>query len=581
MDAAVARQFLGGRGYGAKILYDENPPGVDPLAPENRLIFFTSPFMGANVPSAVKCNVITKSPISQTILMTLSGGYFGAELKLTGYDGIVIVGKAKNPVYLEIHNDQARIKDAGYLCGKDCFETQERLKEAFGDAAARVATIGPAGEQLVRFASIINERRAFGRGGAGAVMGSKKLKAIVVRGTSPAKLFDKASFDELVKDIRKRYRESPGVKAFAEYGTTRVVNRVNERGIFPTRNFQFGTFEGASKINGEARSTFVKKRTTCYRCPVGCSAITTVTEGPYSGIESEGPEYETLWSFGALCGNDYLPAIIAAEELCDRYGMDTISTGSAIGFAMECFEKGLITRRETGGIDLRFGNHEGMVEMVRKIGNRESLGDMLAEGVRRAAQCIGGNSHEWAVHIKGLEMSGYDPRGAMGQGLAYATSPRGAEHNRALISEEIFLPPQLADRFTTAGKAKLVKYTQEAVAVVDALGICYFNRDNPMTRKDLAKLYTYATGIEITEEDLLLAGERIFNLERLYNNREGFSRKDDTLPERILNEPFQQGPSAGHTVPIEQLLDEYYQLRGWDSNGFPTSETLVRLGLED
>ena len=581
LDETVVQKFLGGRGYGAKILYDENPPRVDPFAPENRLIFFTSPFLGTNIPCSVKPCVVTKSPLSQTILMSLSGGYFGPELKFTGYDGIVIIGKAEHPVYLLIHNEEVQIKDASFAWGKDTFETQEMLKEAFGDKKARVVTIGPAGEKLVRFASIINERRAFGRGGHGAVMGAKNLKAIVVRGTKPVNLFNKNGFDAVVKELRERFK-SEKARAFAKMGTSAVVRLVEGRGIFPTRNYQSGTFEGKARIDGEAREAFVKRHITCYRCPVGCSTITTAAEEPYTGIESRGPEYETLWSFGGQCGNDNLSAIIAAEDLCDRYGLDTISTGNSIGFAMECFEKGLITKEDTNGLELRFGNHEAMVEMVRKIGNRDGLGDVLAEGVYRASQKIGKNSQKLAMQVKGAEMSGYDPRGAMGQGLSYATCPRGADHQKGLVRQEVFGNPPPIDRFATEGKAKLVKDVQDEMAFLDAMGICCF-----LTRRDItgpadyARLFPCVTGIELTEQDIWTAGERIFNLERLFNQREGFSRRDDTLPERFLTEPLREGPSAGYTVPLQQLLDDYYRVRGWGANGSPTQKTLARLGLRD
>jgi len=540
LDDAIAQRFLGGRGYGVKILYDENPPGVDPFAPENRLIFFTSPFLGTNIPCSVKPCVVTKSPLSQTILMSLSGGYFGPELKFTGYDGIVITGKAEHPVYLLIHNEEVQIKDASFVWGKDTFETQEMLKEAFGDKKARIVTIGPAGEKLVRFASIINEQRAFGRGGHGAVMGAKKLKAMIVRGTKPVKLFDK-----------------------------------------DTRNYQSGTFEGVSKIDGEAREAYIKKHVTCYRCPVACSAITIATEEPYIGIESRAPEYETLWSFGGQCGNDNLSAIIAAEDLCDRYGLDTISTGNSIGFAMECFEKGLITKDDTDGLELRFGNHRAMVEMVRKIGARDGFGDVLAEGVYRASQKIGKNSQKFAMHLKGAEWSGYDPRGAMGQGLSYATCSRGADHQKGLVRREVFGKPPPIDRFAIEGKAEEVKDVQDEMAFLDAMGLCCFLTRRDITGpSDYAKLVKCVTGIEFTEQDVWTLGERIFNLERLFNLREGFSRTDDTLPERFLTEPFREGSSAGHTVPIKQLLDDYYRVRSWDANGSPTEEILARLGLK-
>lgn len=581
LDETVVQKFLGGRGYGAKILYDENPPGVDPFAPENRLIFFTSPFLGTNIPCSVKACVVTKSPLSQTILMSLSGGFFGPELKFAGYDGVVITGKAEHPVYLVIHSGEVQIKDAGLVWGKDIVETHEMLKDTIGDKKARMVTIGPAGEKLVRFASAINERHAFGRGGVGAVMGAKKLKAIVVRGTKQVNLFDKTGFDALVRELRERFK-SEKIRFFAKMGTSGVVRLVEGMGIFPTRNYQCGTFGGRAKIDGEAREAFVKKHITCYQCPVGCSTITIATEEPYRGIESRGPEYETLWSFGGQCGNDNLSAIIAAEDLCDRYGLDTISTGNTIGFAMECFEKGLITEEDTNGLELKFGNHEAMVEMVRRIANRDGFGDVLAEGVYRASQKIGKNSQKSAMQIKSSEMSGYDPRGALGQGLSYATCPRGADHQKGLVRQEVFSAPPPIDRFATEGKAELVKDVQDEMAFLDAMGICCFlGRRDVTGPADYAKLFKCVTGIELTEQDIWTVGERIFNLERLFNQREGFSRKDDTLPERFLTEPFREGPSAGHTVPLEQLLDNYYRVRGWDANGSPTQKTLARLGLKD
>ncbi len=582
LDETLVEKFVGGRGYGVKILYDENPPRVEPFAPENRLIFFTSPFLGTNIPCSVKLCVVTKSPLSQTILMTLAGGYFGPELKFTDYDGIVITGKAQRPVYLQIHNEEVQIKDASSVWGKDTVETQEVLKEALGDKKARVASIGPAGEKLVRFSSIITEGHAFGRGGAGAVMGAKNLKAIVVRGTKPVKLFDKPGFDAVVKELRERFKTHPGVKPYSRYGTTYGVRVVGERGLWPIRNYQFGTFEGRSKIEEGAIEALIKRRVTCYRCPVACSSITVATEEPYRGIESRRPEYETVWSFGGQCGNDNLSAILAAEDLCDRYGLDTISTGNAIGFAMECFEKGIISKEDTDGIELKFGNHRAMVEMVRKIGARDGFGDVLAEGVYRASQRIGKNSQKLAMHVKGSEMCAYDPRGAMGQGLSFATIPRGGDHQKGLVRQEVFGKPPPIDRFATEGKAEIVKEVQDEMGFLDSLGVCCFlGRRDVMGPADYAKLFKCVTGIELTEQDIWMVGERVFNLERLFNQREGFSRKDDTLPERFLTEPLRDGASAGHTVPIEQLLDDYYRVRSWDVNGSPTKEVLVKLGLKD
>jgi aldehyde:ferredoxin oxidoreductase len=580
LDDSTALNFLGGRGYGGKILFDENPPKVDPFAPDNRLVFFTSPLIGTSTPCCAKSCVVTKSPLSGTILMSLAGGHFASEMKFTGYDGIVITGKAERPVYIVVNNQEVQIKDAHFIWGKDTVETQEILLEILKDKKARIATIGPAGERLIRLASIISGRHAFGRGGIGAVMGSKNLKAVVLRGSQRAKLFDEERFENVVKELRQRLRDAESVKYFTRYGTSGVLTLVNARGIFPTRNYQFGTFEGACKIDGQAREAYVQKHSTCYRCPVGCTVLTVATDEPYKGIGSEGPEYETLWSFGGQCGNDNLSAIIRAEDLCDRYGLDTVSVGNTIGFAMECFEKGLISKKDSDGLDLRFGNHRAMVEMVRKIATREGFGNILSGGTLRASERIGGNSHKFAMQVKGSELSGYDPRGAMGQGLSYATSPRGGDHQKGLILQEVFGAPPPVDRFAVEGKAELVKSAQEEMAFLDSLGVCNFqSRGAPLVPKDFAKAYIYATGAELNEQEVWMAGERIFNLERLFNLREGFSRKDDTLPERFLGEPLQEGPSAGHTVPLGRLLDDYYKTRGWDTKGCPTSDTLQRLGL--
>ena len=581
LDEAIALKFLGGRGYGAKILYDENPPGVDPYSPENRLVFFTSPLMGTKTPCCVKCALVTKSPLTQTILMSFSGGHFGPELKLSGYDGIVVVGKAKHPVYLHINNDDVQIKDARFIWGKDTVETQEMLQDAFGDKAAKVAAIGPAGENLVRFACVANDRRTFGRGGSGAVMGAKNLKAIIVRGTKSVKLFDEPAFNALVTEIRKRFKQSEAVKYFRKYGTSFGINTYNELGLLPTRNFQSGVFEGASQIGMDACLDAETGHKACYLCPVGCSAVRSVTKGPYAGASSEGPEYETLYAFGSQCGNDYLPAIIASDDLCDRYGLDTISTGNTIGFAMECFERGLINKEDTDGLELKFGNHQAMVELVKKMAFREGFGNVLAEGSLRAAQQIGKDSQRLTMQIKGSELAGFDPRGAMAMGLGFATSPRGGDHERAYVYAEVGSIPTLVDRFTTKGKAALLKFVQDEQTVVDALSICCFlAKGEPMGLPDYAKLYTYATGIEMTKEELMVIGERIWNLERLFNNREGFSRKDDTMPERFINEALSEGASAGHKYPLEEMLDEYYRERSWDANGVPTKALLAKLGLQ-
>jgi len=580
IDKNVIIKFLGGRGLGAKILSEELKPGVDPLGAENKLIFLTSPLIGTSAPSCVKYAVVTKSPLSGTILMALAGGFFGAELRHTGYDGIIINGKAEKPVYLWINDGKVIIGSAEYLWGMPTDEMQNYLKERLGEKV-RIACIGPAAEKFVRFSSIISDKRAVGRGGAGAVMASKNLKAIAVKGTGEVPVVQPAEFSQTVSKIRKKYRESSRLKMFGKYCTPGVLEKVNDRGIYPVRNFQDGGFKGANKINADAHQRLVVRNLTCYKCPVACGNLTVVREGPYAGAVTEGPEYQTLWSFGGQCGNDCIEAIIAADELCDKLGMDTISTGNVIGFAMELYEKGIITDKDTEGLSLRFGNHRAMVEMVKIIASRQGLGDILAEGVKRAAQKIGKGAEKYAMEGKGLEMAGYDPRGAKGMGIEYATSPRGACHERGLVTRETFGSPPPIDRFAIKGKGKVTMEVQDEMAVLDSLGICVFPLHNAgMDLKDVGGLFSFALGVRFDIDQLMKAGERIWNLERLFNIKEGFTRKDDTLPERFLREPMPNGPSKGHIVELNELLVDYYQERGWDKQGIPADEKLRESDLK-
>lgn len=575
--------YLGGRGIGARILYDENPPYVDPYSPENRLIFFTTPIMGTTAPCCVKISLVTKSPLSGTILMTLAGGHFGPVFKRTGFDGIIITGKAKELVYIQIVDQKVEILDAKDLWGKDTLETQQILQSRLGSREAKVACIGPAGENLVRFASVFTESHAFGRGGGGAVMGSKNLKALVVKGTQKVSLADEKAFEEYIQEIvLPKFKVSERVKKFGTYGTPGVLAIVNSQGILPTRNYLQGTFENAAAIDGEAVKEASIKHESCYRCPVACKPHTKVESGEYAGYETEGPEYETLFSFGSNLGNANLGSIIAANKLCQLYGLDTISTGNAIGFAMECFERGILVKEDTDGIELKFGNHQALIQLIKKIAFREGFGNFLADGIKRAAKKLGKEAQNYAMEVKGLEMSGYDPRGAMGMGIEYATAPRGGCHQRGLIVQETFGLPPFIDRFSTEGKGELVKMKQDEVAVQDALGFCVFvSRGDPMGIPEFAEMFTMATGISMTTVDLLKAGERIWNVERLYNLREGYTKKDDYLPKRFLEQPMSEGPSRGHVVELDQLLKDYYKRRGWDEDGKITHEKLEELGLKD
>ena len=382
-------KFLGGRGLGAKILFDELAPHVDALSAENKLLFLTGPLLGTGAPWCVKYTVVTKSPLSETILMSLAGGFFGPNLRFAGYDGLIIEGRSDEPTYLWIDNGRVEFRSATHLGGMTTDECQDTIRKELNQQSIEMACIGPAGEKSVRFACIISGWRAAGRGGAGAVMGSKNLKAIAVKGSRKVPISDPETFNKIQKAIRKKVPTIKRLKQFGKYGTPNNLVLVNARGLFPTRNFQQGVFEGIDKVNAIEQQKRVTSAVTCHMCPVACGNLTRAAEGPYEGISTEGPEYETFWAFGAQCGNSSIDAIVAADRLCDQLGLDTISTGSTIAFAMECAEKGLLTTQELDGLDLRFGNHSAMVEMIRRIGSRQGIGDLLAEGVRRAAEQIG------------------------------------------------------------------------------------------------------------------------------------------------------------------------------------------------
>lgn len=581
VDESLVLKFLGGRGLGAKILFDELKPSTDPLSPKNKLLFLAGPLIGTGAPWCVKYTVMTKSPLSETILMSLAGGFFGPGLRRSGYDGLIIEGRSEAPVYLSIQNGEAEFRAASHLWGMTTEECQESIKEEISTPRLQIACIGPAGERSVRMACIVSGRRAAGRGGAGAVMGSKNLKAIAVNGKRDVPIAEPEKFKELQMAIRGKVPEIDRLKVFGKYGTPKNLVLVHERGLFPTRNFQGGVFEGIGQVNHLEQQKRVIRPVTCHDCPVACGNLTQAADGPYKDITTEGPEYETFWAFGAQCGNTSIDAIIAADRLCDQLGLDTISTGSSIAFAMECVEKGLL-REEMEGLELEFGNHAAMVEMIRRIGYREGIGDLLAEGVRRASEKIDKGAQNFAMHVKGLELAAYDPRGAKGMGIEYATSPRGGCHERGLISRETFGAPPYIDPLSIEGKGAVVKEAQDETAVLDALGVCVFPPHNDgMDMDDLAGLLSRVLGKTWTSEKLMETGDRIWNLERLFNLREGFTRSDDTLPPRLLKEPMPEGPAEGHVVELDQLLDDYYRARHWDNNGVPTPEVLNTLGLAE
>ena len=576
LDEKMARDYIGARGLASRILYDELPPGTEPFDPANLLIFAAGPLTGTAATSASRYNVVTKSPLTGAIAASNSGGYLPAEIKYAGYDQIIVEGKSEEPVYLWVHNDRVEIRSAKAMWGKGVRETDALIREETDDEA-KIISIGLAGEKLVRFAGVINDReRAAGRSGVGAVMGSKNLKAVAVRGTQGIKIKDGAAFREAVLRNMNKIKSGPVTgEGLPSYGTAILVNVINSHGILPTNNFQLGEFHGAEAISGEtlARDLLVRNRG-CLACPIGCGRVTEINwEGERE--RGEGPEYESIWALGAACGISDLELITKVNYLCNEYGMDPITLGTTVACAIELFAEGVLTVEETG-VPLNFGDGQALLEMTRKTALREGFGDMLAEGSARLAEKYG--RPELSMSSKKQEYPAYDPRGAQGIGLGYATSNRGGCHVRGYtIGAEIVAAA--VDPLTSAGKAKLLIDVQDFTCVVDSVGMCLFTTFS-LGPDDVLPLLNAATGAGYTDESLLQAGERIWNLERLFNLREGLSRQDDSLAPRLLQEALSTGPAKGHVVELERMLDEYYQLRGWDSEGRPSSEKLQALGLE-
>ncbi|MBU3092329.1 aldehyde ferredoxin oxidoreductase family protein [Clostridium sp. CF011] len=576
LDLEQAKKFIGGRGLGTKIFMDEVDPRVDPLSPENKLIIITGPLTGTPVPTGGRYMVVTKSPQSGTIACSNSGGYWGAEFKATGYDMIIFEDKADAPVYLTIIDDKVEIKDASSLWGKLVTETTDILRKEMPDKS-RVMTIGPAGEGLSNMAAIMNDYdRAAARSGVGAVMGSKNLKAIVVKGSSKPQVADATTLKEVSKVWLKTIKAN-GVTGtgLPTYGTAVLVNILNENGIYPTNNFQKSYFEKADDVSGEAMTKdYLVRKNPCYRCPIACGRYVKIED---MGIEVGGPEYETLWAFSGDCGISDMVTTFKANYWCNEYGMDTISVGTTIAAAMELREKGYIKDEELEGTPLEFGNIEGVVDWTIKIGKAEGLGAKMSEGSYRL--CASYGAPEFSMSVKKLEIPAYDPRGIMGQGLQFATSNRGGCHVRGyMISPEILGLPQKLDRFSLEGKATWVKIFQDLTASIDSLGLCLFT-SFAMGAQDYANLYNAVCGTEHTAESILDSGDRIWNIERQFNLQAGIDATQDTLPKRLLEEPIPEGPSKGNVHRLSELLPSYYNERGWNEKGIPTEEKLKELGL--
>lgn len=588
VDEETLKKFIGGVGLAAKIIYDEVKPELSPFDPENKIVFMTGPLTGTLVPCTGRYVVCAKSPLTDAWGEAHSGGFWARELKRAGYDGVVVEGKSEKPVFLLINDEDIRIEDAGNLWGRGCLETEELIKKRFG-GEFKVACIGPAGERLVSFASIMNdEGRAAGRCGMGAVMGSKMLKAVVVRGTKEIPVKDSGRIRNILRRIYPQIMSFPTTQIHASYGTSGELSSFYEYGDVPIKNFALGKWDEIDGISGEAyNAKMVKSKRACWNCPIACWRYVKVDEGPYAGLElKRGPEYETLTALGSLLLNGRLDVIIMANLLCNQYGLDTISTGVCIAFAMECYERGIINEQDAMGLSLKWGNAEAILKMIEAIGERKGLGNILAEGVKRASEKIGMGSEKFAMHVKGLEMPMHDPRAFSGMGLQYAISNRGACHLQGLILRleqgermtDLKIYGRL-DRFEIKGKGNVLATVQNWHEVLESLIICKFLGMPP---GHMPGLYMLTTGIPTTLEQMLQVGERIYNIKRMFNVKCGLTRKDDTLPYRIMNEGLSEGGTLGNFISHEDLnvmLNEYYAARGWDENGIPTDETLERLGL--
>ncbi len=593
LNQAWAKQFLGGAGLATKYFYEEVPGGVDPLGPDNKLIFMTGPLTGTASASASRYSVVAKSPQTGLWGQANSGGSFGPALKKSGFDGIIFEGVSPAPVFLQILDGEAELLDASHLWGKTVPETEDALV----DGASRkltVAAIGPAGENLVTYAAIMNNKhRAAGRCGLGAVMGSKNLKAIACAGSQPISLADKKGFHQAATKQFELIDESLLKVGFDTFGTNLVADFVHVRGGYPTRNWQQGGFEGFDDVNAQAiMDTVFVEGTACFACPITCGRGTEIKEGKWKGARGEGPEYESTNTLGSMCGVSDISAITKANYLCNEYGLDTISTGATIAFAMECFEKGILTKEHTDGLELTFGDGDMVVSLVEKIARRQDIGDLLAGGTKAVSEVLGQGSEKFAMHVKGLELPAYDSRAAKITGLGFVTANRGGDHMTGYIQGPTFFDipflivddSSIRDPFqANPEEAHVLVDMENALTVLDAFGGCKF-MGMLLPADELIQLYLYGTGWKFTLDDFRKSGERIYNLTRAACIREGASREDDVLPERLMSQPIPEGPAkdmVNDREMLELMKDAYYDFRGWDSaTGIPTREKLRELDLE-
>jgi aldehyde:ferredoxin oxidoreductase len=585
------KKFIGGSGIAAKIFFDSFDPDIDPLSPGNPLILMTGPLVGTQFPGTSRFAVCGKSPLTRIWGEGTCGGNFGPELKFAGVDGIIFKGASPTPVYLSIEDEKIELRDASGLWGMDNYTLTDLLKEQHGkEKRPKVLSIGPAGENLVKFAAICNDKGDFiGRTAMGALMGSKKLKAVVVKGTGRVKVSNPEKYDALRKSLMIKARDAMVAQSFRSMGTDAGMDLGMMTGDVPIKNWTIGEdLELSANLGGPAMTEkYLTRNHACTFCPIACKRIVKVDDGPFKTEEGPGPEYETCCTFGTLIMNNDLAGVIKANEWCNRYGMDTISCGATIAFAMEAFEKGLITRRDTDGIDLTWGNIEGVIELVHRIAKKEGIGAVLSEGSREAAKRLGKGSEEFTIEVKGLEAPMHDPRAFHGMGLAYMTSIRGACHLMHLaLPVEQGMSPFTEAGFqenyvgqTSEGKAEMIKLCEDLGLPCNSLVICQFVAWT-LSANDLAEMVSVTTGFDFTLKDLLACGERTWLLKRGLGNRMGVTTKDDRLPKRILT-PLKEGSAAGSVPDVEKLLREYYEVRGLDKNGIPRREVLIKTGLGD
>ncbi len=581
-----AAAYIGGSGLAARYLFEGTGPGTGPLSPDNLLIFSVGPFTGTSIPSSGRHAAVARSPLTGVWGESDAGGRWGTRFKRAGVDALIIRGAAKRPVCLVIDESGARITDAADLWGRDAFATADALKETYGKKT-EAAVIGPAGEKQVLLASIMHDGRhgrAAGRCGLGAVMGSKRLKAVVVSGNKKVPVARPEALKDQVGDMLRRIKAASA--SLRKHGTAGGLARRLASGDMPVKNFSRGEWAGVDKVSGETLSdTYLKGRFACGGCPIACGREIKMRAGRHGAVDGAGPEYESVASLGSYCLVDDLEAVCAANDLCNRYGMDAISAGAAVAFGMEAFEKGLITAKDLDGASLQWGDAGAMVEMVRMIGEQKGFGKVLGRGVKKASEALGLSAGEFAVHVKGLELPAHDPRAYVSSGVSYATSNRGGCHlagfthgmESGLAIPELGYPRPL-DRFASRGKGTMAAKMQNLMGMFDALKICKFLLYSGITVTDLVACLNLVTGRDADLEEFMTAGERIFTLKRLFNLRCGLGRSDDALPPRILT-PLAEGGTRGQVPKLDEMLDEYYAFRGWDADGVPRPEELEALGL--